>query len=165
MTEPRLLSKAERDELRRMWMPQAGETPVNEAISIPRLCDTADHWEAECTKSAHSLVEATGYSAALQARVKELGTEVTRLRGVLVNLKDEYKAADVERLQETEDAHNEANKWKSEGDMYGWNFHEGRAGGITWGSIIFYRVLRKLEAILAKAEASPPSGVEPGGNG
>jgi hypothetical protein len=44
--------------------------------------------------------------------------------------------------------------------MYGWNFHEGRAGGITWGSIIFYRVLRKLEAILAKAEASPPSGSE-----
>lgn len=57
-----------------------------------------------------------------------------------------YKAADEERLRETEEAHQEAAKWKAEGDMYGWNFHEGRAGGTTSASIIFYRIRRWLEA-------------------
>ena len=56
-----------------------------------------------------------------------------------------YKEADAERLQETEAARMEAQKWEMEHDMYGWNFHEGRAAGITWGSIYFNRVRRWIE--------------------
>lgn len=59
-----------------------------------------------------------------------------------------YKQADEERLEETEKAHLEAEKWKGENDMYGWNFHEGRSAGITWGSIFFYRVQKALEGLL-----------------
>jgi hypothetical protein len=67
----------------------------------------------------------------------------------LVKALAEFDAANAERLQETNNAHEEANRWKAEGDMYGWNFHEGRASGTTWASIIFYRVRRMLAGVSA----------------
>jgi hypothetical protein len=97
----RLLSKAERDELRRCW--------ANKFI-VPQLCDTADHWEAEAAKWEGIIsqigCEVTHYrldhhaESSMKAIDKIFGfpipehSEVTRLRGVLVNLKAEYKAAD-----------------------------------------------------------------------
>ncbi|MDE2106927.1 MAG: hypothetical protein KGL39_57465, partial [Patescibacteria group bacterium] len=59
------------------------------------------------------------------------------------------KEADNERLSGQQEAHRESAKWKAEGDMYGWNFHEGKAGGMNEASIIFYRVRRFIEAALA----------------
>lgn len=70
------------------------------------------------------------------------------LRGLL----EDFKAIDAERLKETDEAHAEAAKWKAEGDMYGWNFHEGKAGGITIASIMFDRLRRKMEAAIKEAE-------------
>lgn len=69
-----------------------------------------------------------------------------------------FKSADEQRLLETEQAHAEAARWKAEGDMYGWNFHEGRASGTIAASIIFHRVKRLIESRLAalRAKLSSP---------
>jgi hypothetical protein len=66
-----------------------------------------------------------------------------------------WKEADEQRLKEHYEVEAEANKWKAEGDMYGWNFHMGRAGGMTQASIIFYRVLKSLEKALSPAPQAP----------
>ena len=34
--------------------------------------------------------------------------------------------------------------------MYGWNFHQGMAGGMNWADIIYRRLGRELEAIAKK---------------
>lgn len=60
-----------------------------------------------------------------------------------------FDSADEARYSELVEADAEADKWKSEGDMYGWNFHKGRAGGINQASIIFHRVKRAMESAIA----------------
>lgn len=42
-----VMSKEFRDRLREAWKPQPGETPINESISIPALCDTCDELEED----------------------------------------------------------------------------------------------------------------------
>lgn len=74
------------------------------------------------------------------------GLEAEREERLLGEMLDAFKAADDERLAEVEERHQEAAKWKGEGDMYGWNFHEGVAAGMTTASIIFNRVRRTIEA-------------------
>lgn len=71
-----------------------------------------------------------------------------KLAAALTTLLAKFKAADDERLEETESAHKEADKWKAEGDMYGYNFHEGRSGGTIWASIIYERVRRELKMLI-----------------
>ena len=68
--------------------------------------------------------------------------EREKLLGDLVQI---FDAADQERLKEVYERDAEAEKWKSEGDMYGWNFHKGMASGCTLASIIFLRVKRAIE--------------------
>lgn len=64
-----------------------------------------------------------------------------------------FKSADQERHDELMEYRDEAEEWKREGDMYGWNFHQGRAAGCNAASIIFFRVLRFLEEQKTKCEA------------
>lgn len=85
---------------------------------------------------------AQAYDAACESR----DAAITALRGAL----QAHAQADNQRLIEHGEAVQEAEKWKSEGDMYGWNFHMGRAGGMTTASIIFFRVQRVLEKLLER---------------
>lgn len=89
----------------------------------------------------------------------------TILRGLLKTFND----ADLERLKEVYERDEEADRWKSEGDMYGWNFHKGAASGCTSASIIFFRVKREIEKYLGLLSAprgvvSPTTPVEHHGN-
>lgn len=79
-------------------------------------------------------------------------SEAEKLRKAIREAFDLFTAADEQRLEGVQDAHTEAEKWKAEGDMYGWNFHQGKAGGMTEASIIFYRVFRRLKVALKDAE-------------
>lgn len=74
-----------------------------------------------------------------------------RERDTLTQLLDLQKSSDEERLIQTYDAREEAEKWKAEGDMYGWNFHQGRSAGTIWASIIFDRVRRTIEKLITNA--------------
>lgn len=61
-----------------------------------------------------------------------------------------FNESDEERYRDTEERYAEAEKWRKEGDMYGWNFHQGFSAGCTQASIIFFRVKRCIENALAK---------------
>ena len=78
----------------------------------------------------------------------DLEIKVSKFEAAIKDAFELFKAADAERLEGTDDADAEAEKWKSEGDMYGWNFHKGKSGGMTEASIIFYRVFRRLKLAL-----------------
>lgn len=77
----------------------------------------------------------------LAQREAERAEMESMLRGLLKTFDD----ADLERLAEVYERDEEAEKWKSEDDMYGWNFHKGAAAGCTTASIIFFRVKREIE--------------------
>lgn len=77
---------------------------------------------------------------------RQQARELGAARKLVARAIEVFRLADAERLAETQKSHAEAAKWESEGDMYGWNFHEGVASGTTSASIVFYRVLRLLEA-------------------
>lgn len=87
------------------------------------------------------------YRIALRAGHAAWRKRAEDAEALLARALETFKLADKERLQAVHDANDEAEKWKSEGDMYGWNFHVGKAGGMTEASIIFYRVRRLLETI------------------
>lgn len=76
----------------------------------------------------------------------DLEIKVKKLEATINEACEVFKTSDAERLEGVYKARDEAEKWKSEGDMYGWNFHQGKAGGMTEASIIFYRVYRRLMA-------------------
>jgi hypothetical protein len=127
------------------------------AAKLKEATDRAATWER---LHDHRTAELDAKDMQIATLTKERDDAVAAMRTVLTSLKDEFKAANEERLKETQDAHTEANRWKAEGDMYGWNFHEGRAGGTTYASIYFYRVYRKLVAALSDAPAAQPSEAE-----
>lgn len=56
-----------------------------------------------------------------------------------------FKAADEERYQTLRESQQEAEKWKREDDMYGWNFHMGKAAGCNENSFVYRRVLNYLQ--------------------
>jgi hypothetical protein len=56
-----------------------------------------------------------------------------------------WKECDEERLDLVNKSRNESEKWRSEGDMYGWNFHQGVASGMVQASIVFDRIRRFLD--------------------
>lgn len=85
----------------------------------------------------------------MQRRAEQAEAAAGVMVGVIQQALELCKEADNERLSGQEEAHRESAKWKAEGDMYGWNFHEGKAGGMNEASIIFYRVRRFIEAALA----------------
>lgn len=73
---------------------------------------------------------------------------------VLERIKKTLEAASEERYQELHDWERLAAKWKAEGDMYGWNFHQGMAAGANWCDIFYRRIGRELDAI-GKESAQP----------
>lgn len=64
---------------------------------------------------------------------------------LISEIRKAYQMADEERLRETHENQAEAEKWKCEGDMYGWNFYMGMASGRTSSDICFHRILRLLD--------------------
>lgn len=72
-----------------------------------------------------------------------------KMQAALQKALEVFKTCDEQRLQETDECRDEAEKWKSEGDMYGWNFHQGRSGGTIGASIIYERVRRMIREALA----------------
>lgn len=76
-------------------------------------------------------------------------SEVKTTEAILKTMLAAFREADEERLRETYKAREEAEKWKAEGDMYGWNFHQGVSAGTIWASIYFFRVQRRIEAEIA----------------
>lgn len=85
----------------------------------------------------------------LLAEVDGLRRERDRFAGEIDAAIALYEASDDERLEEMHKNEAEAERWKAEGDMYGWNFWKGVASGMTSASIVFYRVRRRLAAIRA----------------
>jgi len=75
----------------------------------------------------------------------DLEIKVKKLEATIKEAFELFRAADNERMDGVYAARDEAEKWKAEGDMYGWNFHQGKACGMTEASIIFYRVYRRLK--------------------
>jgi hypothetical protein len=96
-------------------------------------------------------------------RIRELGgsceptgvgsAELHRVPAVLDAIHALWKEADEERWQEQKDWERQAEKWKAEGDMYGWNFHQGMGAGANWCSLFFDRIRRKVDE-LRKAESA-----------
>ena len=88
-----------------------------------------------------------------QRRIEELEAEVERLKlesrptAVMTEkeLEDLWKQCEDERMNVLEDTRNEAEKWKAEGDMYGWNFHMGIASGTIEASFIYGRVFKEMK--------------------
>jgi hypothetical protein len=56
-----------------------------------------------------------------------------------------WEACDDERIEKTRKARDEANRWQSEGDWHGYNFHSGVASGTIEASFIYGQMHRKLE--------------------
>jgi hypothetical protein len=74
----------------------------------------------------------------------QLRERVRVLEGALqqhrASVKEAVESANEERLKHQDECEREAEKWKSEGDMYGWNFHMGRAAGMNYMDILWDRV-------------------------
>jgi hypothetical protein len=73
----------------------------------------------------------------LRERVRELEEALQQHRA---SVKEAVESANEERLKHQDECEREAEKWKSEGDMYGWNFHMGRAAGMNYMDILWDRV-------------------------
>jgi hypothetical protein len=100
--------------------------------AIQHRADTA---EARCRELEAALAaEHARYIVAEQSAV----TAVREL------VDSEWKNAEQDRLKVTDDAHDEATKWKLQSDWYGWNFHEGKAAGTIEASFIYHRMVRAI---------------------
>lgn len=80
-------------------------------------------------------------------RLKLIGENIKFLEA-LKKVELEHDEAVEERYQFLEDCRHEAEKWKKEGDMYGYNFHQGMAGGANQADLYYARVGRILKKFL-----------------
>lgn len=71
-------------------------------------------------------------------------------RETLEQLLEQFKLADEERLQETHRERDEAERWRADDDMYGWNFYMGKSSGTIGASLYYGRVRRAIEKRLAE---------------
>ena len=78
------------------------------------------------------------------------GGLVSESKDIIETIEQEYNKALVEYHDFLNTCYKESNKWKSEGDMYGWNFHEGMRAGSTWTQLFYARIRRKLEELKKK---------------
>ena len=121
-----------------------------QAIDLGRLAEIvcskptiANRYDDAANKLAREVL-------AIVARREAELAERAKLLGELLDI---FDAADNERLKEVHEHDAKAEKWQSEGDMYGWNFHKGIASGCTAASIIFFRVKRAIEKQLVALAA------------
>ncbi len=63
------------------------------------------------------------------------------------NLQRLWDQCEQDRLNKTHEFRDEAERWKKEGDMYGWNFHQGKSSGTVEASFIYNRMEKALPAI------------------
>jgi len=75
------------------------------------------------------------------------------VEAALARIMRALEAASEERYQELKNWEREAAKWKAEGDMYGWNFHQGMAAGANWCDIFYQRIGREIDAIRNERDA------------
>lgn len=83
------------------------------------------------------------------------------LSAALDRLMAVFNEASDERYENLKEWENLGRRWQSEGDGYGYNFHQGMAAGANWCDIYYRRVGREIEAIrkeFTQATASPASG-------
>jgi len=73
---------------------------------------------------------------------------------LVAKMKEQFKAADDERLELTYSARDEGEKWRNEGDMYGWNFHQGRSAGTIEASFCFDKVRRLFHSFVRPGMAA-----------
>lgn len=69
-------------------------------------------------------------------------------RESLEALRSALTEATDERYEQMQEWYKDADKSKREGDMYGWNFFQGMAGGANWVDIYYGRVKRALDELL-----------------
>ena len=86
----------------------------------------------------------------LWAECERLRRDAERQKQALIELKVLFEKCSEERYQELMLAQKEAAKWKSEGDMYGWNYHQGKAGGMNEADIIYCRLKKAIDAASAE---------------
>jgi hypothetical protein len=105
------------------------------------------------TSGRWSIHDVSKFAEAEQAKTDEiigqnidLEIKVKKLEATIKETCDVFKAADAERLDGVHKACDEAERWKADDDMYGWNFHQGKSSGMTEASIIFNRAFRRLMA-------------------
>lgn len=99
-----------------------------------------------------TIEEADAVIKSLTSQLIAAKSDRNRLKAHIQTACDLFRAADEARLDGAHAAHAESQKWKSEDDWHGWNFHQGKASGMTESSIIFHRVLRSLKLALKEAE-------------
>lgn len=99
------------------------------------------------------------------AETERLRTELTALREQLAaaerelqSLRTIYREADNDRLEVGRQHGIEAEKWKSEDDWYGWNYHKGYESGTIGASFAFCRIAKAIDAAIAKHEAASAKG-------
>lgn len=83
----------------------------------------------------------------------ELRSRIDRLEAQLAKVRSVLEAASEERYQCLEEWRQQAERWKKEGDMYGWNFHMGMSAGANWVDIFYRRITRALEIERAALDA------------
>lgn len=134
------------------------EALINErerARAAIRFTLASDDYNFDLVEAIESLVatlddEEAGHADTLRL-LKLREAEIARLVAVVNDGMKLFKEADEERLKETHAAQAEAERWKADDDMYGWNFHMGMGSGMTHASIFFYRVWRHLKKAIEPA--------------
>jgi hypothetical protein len=84
--------------------------------------------------------------------------ERDRWRAAVEQAHAKMKEASEERYSFLRECEAESERWKAEDDMYGWNFHQGMAGGANWCDLFYGRVMRAFDAALAAKVPPPPQG-------
>lgn len=140
-------------------MAEVSEISEEQAREAVAVCDAAmkllDYDDDDMTGGPpfNEVMDAANANATAAITLREFvrqelsrrDAEQAEAERLLRDLMQVFDAADEERLKEVHERDAEAEKWKSEGDMYGWNFHKGVAAGCTTASIIFFRVKRSME--------------------
>jgi len=130
------------------------KVPVSELRDIAYSL-TAALTRAETAEREREVVSALARE--LQDDLAELFTERDAARAeqrdILDRLARLLDACSEERYQELKSWEAQARRWESEGDMYGWNFHQGMAAGANWCDIIYRQLGREIETIRKEAKA------------
>ena len=121
--------------------------------------------EACIAYAAEQVADKEAYINTLKAMLVEQDKQVAQARAdapfvalagkILDRVEKSLNAASEERYRELKDWEAEARKWQAEGDMYGWNFHQGMAAGANWCDILYRRIGREVETIRKEIIAHP----------
>ena len=131
------------------WAAEIFRVDVSHILEAPKYC--GDGIDGTCLAGECEVVAAVGILRAYAAQARQEEREVTKV--ILEDLKNVFAVSSEERFNELRKFEAESTKWKAEGDMYGWNFHQGMAAGANLVDIIYQRVNRAIAAALRGREA------------